>query len=221
MLRPVPFAIDEYYHVYNRGVDKRVIFSSPQDYLRFTSLLYLANGTKDVIFEDVDTTAVFSHDRGEPIVAICGYCLMPNHFHFLLYEIIDGGITKFMRKMCTGYSMYFNKKYERTGALLQGRFKAKHVNDDEYLRHLLTYIHMNALDLVQTGWKEQGLHDKKRANDFLGEYQYSSLPDYLEAVIRPESEIISKDDFPSYYESSVEMMDDIHLWQDIIPTFEK
>ena len=221
MQRPVPLAVDEFYHCYNRGVEKREIFSNQSDYERFINLLYLANSDKAIVFEDINEQNIFAMERGEPIVAVGAYCLMPNHFHLLLREIKEGGITQFMRKLCTGYSMYFNKKYEHSGVLFQGRFKAKHADSDEYLRHLATYIHLNPLDLIQSGWKKNGVRDSKYAEEFLKKYSYSSLHDYVSDAMRQEIAIINKDLFPAYYSSAKEILEDIREWQELIPTFDK
>src|SRR5665213_1316921 len=100
----VPFGFGEWYHCYSRGVDKRVVFDTPADYRRFLELLYLSNGTQShwrSAFQDDDVHMIFSSDRSEPIVAIGAYCLMPNHFHLLIQELTEGGITLFMRRLGT------------------------------------------------------------------------------------------------------------------------
>jgi REP element-mobilizing transposase RayT len=142
----INFAIGETYHVYNRGVEKRVIFENSHDYQRFLLLLLLANDTQTV---DVHN-AIRDHSIPElialqrkPIVAIGAFSLMPNHFHMLIFELEEGGITNFMRKVATGYSMYFNVKNNRSGSLFQGRYKAKHIDTDVYLRYMYEYIHLN------------------------------------------------------------------------------
>ena len=118
MLRKDPFITGEYYHIYNRGIDKRVIFKSENDYKRFIMLLYICN-SKDNLFrldnlinqQQKEFNEIMILDRGELIVSIGAWCLMNNHFHLLIKQEIDGGITKFMRKLGTGYSMFFNIKY--------------------------------------------------------------------------------------------------------------
>jgi putative transposase len=108
-------AIDEHYHIYNRGVDKRIIFHDSHDYNRFLILLYLCNSERPVNLDEQFRkgrafTDIFRIERGSPIVAIGSCCLMPNHFHFLCKEIIEGGIQRYFHKVCTGYSMYFNTR---------------------------------------------------------------------------------------------------------------
>lgn len=152
-LRITPFVHGEFYHVYNRGTDKRPIFSDTHDWQRFQELLFLSNAAKPVNIREVRRVHadIYAFDTELPIVAIGAYCLMPNHFHMLLTPLVDGGVSKFMKKLCTGYSMYFNKKYERTGTLFEGPFKAKHADSDAYLKYLYAYIHLNPVKL----WSER------------------------------------------------------------------
>src|SRR3989344_8657918 len=112
-LRKTPLVTGEYYHIYNRGNSKQTIFHDKNDYYRFIKTLFLSNG--EISFKVfLAGKEVFGFDRGNPLVSIGAYCLMPNHFHLLLTQIEEDGISKFMQKLSTGYSMYYNKKYERT-----------------------------------------------------------------------------------------------------------
>src|SRR3989338_7110933 len=130
MERKLTFSIGEYYHLYNRGVEKRDIFLEKMDSVRIQRLIYLANGANPIRFSETESRVLDSIDRGSPFVAVGAYVLMPNHFHILVNEIIENGLSRFMEKLATGYSMYFNKKYERVGPLFQGRFKGEHVDND-------------------------------------------------------------------------------------------
>src|SRR3972149_11299304 len=107
-LRKQSFVPGEFYHLYNRGTEKRIIFLDKKDYEYFLFLRYICNTTKSIKLREVGE----NFDREETIVEIGAYCLMPNHFHILIYEKIEGGISKYMLKLMTGYSMYFNKKYK-------------------------------------------------------------------------------------------------------------
>ena len=86
--------------------------------------------------------------RKETLVDIGAYCLMPNHFHLLIRETAEGNISRFMLKLQTGYPMYFNKKYQRTGALFEGKFKAKHITNDNHLKYLFAYLHLNPVKIT-------------------------------------------------------------------------
>jgi len=123
-VRKVSFVSGEFYHVYNRGNSRQEIFHSQTDYDRFSALLYAANGAASIDSREVSLEDMFTFDRGEQQVAIGAYCLMPNHFHILVTPLVEGGLITFMRKLATGYSMYFNKKHHRTGSLFEGRFKS-------------------------------------------------------------------------------------------------
>lgn len=130
---------NSYYHIYNRGTEKRKIFTGEKDYSRFLASLFLCNSQKpaDLKLQGSTLYELLQNDRGETLVDICAYCLMPNHFHLLLYEKNEGGISKFMQKLQTAYTMYFNKKNERSGALFQGTYKLSLADTDNYLKYLI------------------------------------------------------------------------------------
>jgi putative transposase len=208
--RKIPFAFGEYYHIYNRGNSKQEIFKDDRDRQRLQSLLYIANGTKSFEFRDAQKVEIFDFDRGNQLVYIGAYCLMPNHFHILLTPAIERGVQVFMQKLSTGYSMYFNKKYERTGGLFEGRFKSRHANSDEYLKYLFSYIHLNPIKLIQADWKESGIRDLIRAREYLDGYGYSSLLDYL--GVRTESVIVDGGKFPEYFRDKKEINEELLSW---------
>lgn len=120
---------------------------------------------------------------------------MPNHIHLIVREKLPGGISKFMLKLMTAYSMYFNTKYERSGPLFTRPFRSRHVDSDDYLRWLFSYVHLNSLELFQSDWKTQGLADNKGAAAFMCSYRYSSFSDYSD-VPRAESRILEKKALP-------------------------
>jgi putative transposase len=203
MQRKVLFSIGEYYHIYNRGNDKRKIFLDHKDYLRFLFLLYICNSNRAVNIRSqfpkgVAFAELLNFDRGETLVDIGTYCLMPNHFHLLIRERTQDGITKFLGKLLTSYSMYFNRKYKRTGKLFEGAFKAIHADTDEYLNYLFSYIHLNPIKIIDSQWKNRNIKDKEKAEQFLKKYEYSSYLDYTN-VERQEWIILNKDAFPKYF----------------------
>lgn len=202
MERKLQFALGEYYHVYSRGVEKRNIFHSDADKARFIKLLFLANNTNQFIFRDIEHLPLKDIDRGDGIVAIGAYCLMPNHFHILIKQTTENGLSMFMQKLTTGYSMYFNRKHDRVGPLFQSRFKAEHVNEDGYLKYLFAYIHLNSIKLIEPRWREEGINNTYKAKQFLKDYKYSSYQDYTNNT-REEALILSRSEFPEYFESMV------------------
>jgi putative transposase len=205
-------AVSEFYHVYNRGTEKRTIFLDTADYKRFVELLYLSNSCNaiDVRYIRKMYGSVFEFDRGEPLVYVGAYCLMPNHFHILLTPAVENGIEKFMLKLGTGYSMYFNKRYNRIGALYQGKFKSRHADSDTYLKYLFAYIHLNPVKLIQADWKDVGIRDLNKAKEYLGSYEYSSLHDYIGK--REETKILSPEKFPEYFEAKSEVDKELLEW---------
>lgn len=211
MYREFKFAPEEYFHIYNRGTDKRDIFIDQADYARFIESLYLFNSGERIILKMVSKKERFSYDRGKTITDIGAYCLMPNHFHLLIRSKNDEGISMFMKKLQTAYSMYFNKKYKRTGSLFEGPFKAQRVVRDEYLKYLFSYIHLNPVKLIDNSWREKGIQNSENSKNFLNSYKYSSYIDYV-GNNRAESGILNKIVFPEYFESSKSFDQFIEFW---------
>jgi putative transposase len=214
MNRKIVFSTDEYYHVYNRGVEMRDVFLANSDRIRFQELMFLCNSEKPIVHraaKEIQGSTLYQVDRGESLVSIGAYCLMPNHFHILVKEITEGGLVKFMQKLTTGYTMYFNKKQKRVGPLFQGRFKAEHVGRDEYLKYLFAYIHLNPVKLIEPDWKNVGIEDSVAAQQYLKEYDHSSYLDYL-GTPREEQLILSRKDFPEYFDKPHEFNDFINDW---------
>jgi putative transposase len=211
--RFTPIVIEEFYHVYNRGTDKRVIFLDSADYTRFIELLFLSNSEHSVNVRDIKKIehSVFDFDRGKNLVAIGAYCLMPNHFHILVTPLVENGVSIFMGKLCTSYSMYFNKRYVRTGALFQGTFKSEHADTDQYLKYLYAYIHLNPVKLIDRNWKEEGIQNGDIAYEYAANYSYSSLKDYV-GNTRLENEIINRKPFPEYFSSSTDVKRELFEW---------
>jgi putative transposase len=200
--RQTTFALGEYYHLYNRGNSKQMIFIDPADYHRFLALLYLANSSEVVRIDNLRQKKEnpFYYPVTEPLVAIGAYCLMPNHYHLLVTPLQEDGVSQFMKKLGTGYSMYFNKRYERTGALFEGRFKAKWADSDEYLRYLYSYIYLNPMKLHDQHWQLRPMNASDET--FLKSYSFSSYFDLANPAGRPELTIINTGVFPKYFESA-------------------
>lgn len=142
--RLTPFINDNFYHVFNRGVEKRKIFLSDGDYERFLQTLYYYQfGGPKPKFSTYKRFRSQDFNKNPKIVEIICYCLMPNHFHLLVKQIKEKGIREFVSKVSNSYTKYFNTKYKRIGSLFQGAFKAVPVETDEQLIHLSRYIHLN------------------------------------------------------------------------------
>lgn len=169
----------EIYHVYNRGVEKRIIFEDLEDYERFLGSLEIFN-TEDInggIFE-FKRNGIEKPKQEDRLVNIIAYSLNPNHYHLILQQIKKDGVTKFIHKVAMGYSKHFNHKYKRVGTLFQGTFKSIHINTNEYLLYLGIYVNLN-----------NKIHSKNN-NSNLG---YSSWEEYTAQRTNHNSDICSKD----------------------------
>lgn len=172
------FVSDSFYHMYNRGVEKRIIFQDDQDYAVFLSYLkiYLLPKDEKGLKSMLADPAVLWKEKDKALkllrlnnfsgdILLISYCLMPNHFHLLVKQKNAVTIDKFMNSLCTRYAMYFNRKYKRVGVLFQDSYKAVRVVSDDQLLYLTRYIHRNAVQLLQ--------------GDPLQNYLHSSYPEYL------------------------------------------
>ena len=175
-MRNIKFATGEFYHIYNRGVDKRNIFMDTEDVSRFFLCMSIFN-TKDPV------GSVYEYSREEikfgslapknkKLVNFVAYCLNQNHYHFILEPLVDDGIQKFMHRLSTGYTNYFNEKYKRSGSLFQGTYKAIHINSNEYLLYLSVYVNLN--------YKvHKGLN-----KEWMEKLNISSFKEYTEKVVK-------------------------------------
>ena len=180
-MRKTKFQTGEYYHIYNRGVDKRKVFMDEKDYVKFVYNLNILNNDltkierKNFISECRSSKSAPSAGAAlgadfeilsklPKLVDIICYCLIPNHYHFMLKQIADNGISKFMHKLADSYGLYFNKKHNRSGSLFQGPFKEIHIKKDSYLLWLSGYINGNP-----------EIHKIAKAEN----YKWSSYQDYL------------------------------------------
>lgn len=182
--RVVPFANGEYYHIFNRGVAKMQIYLNVFYYRQFlNTVLYYQISEPKPRFSFFKRQPIVL-DKKRKLVDIVCYCLMPNHFHFLLRQVRDGGITEFIGKISNSYTKYFNIKNKRVGPILQGEFQATHVENNEQLIHLSRYIHLNPL----IGYVTRDLRT----------YRWSS---YLEYLGIAKSNICSKEIILSQFKS--------------------
>jgi REP element-mobilizing transposase RayT len=168
--RKTALAKGEIYHIYNRGVDKRDISMEPSDSERFLRSMIAFNSkepVKSLFFAEYphhfSAVKPLKNTDADPLVEIIAYCLNPNHFHLILRQASDGGISELMKRLSGGYTWYFNNKYERSGSLFQGTYKSIHVDVNEYLLHLSVYVNLNfqvhgynglTTGIVRSSWDE-------------------------------------------------------------------
>ncbi|KKR04878.1 MAG: Transposase [Parcubacteria group bacterium GW2011_GWC2_39_14] len=200
---------NNFYHIYNRGVDKRIIFNNEMDYKRFIFSLFLFNDdNQNFIYPnkknlDLQITNINNMKR-KPLIDILQWTLMPNHFHLLVRQREEVGISQFMQKLGTGYTLYFNNKQERTGRLFQGSFKAKLIETDSYLTQLAAYIVLNPIKLIFPNYKEKKLTESEYVQilQFLNDYKWSSYNDYFGKEIL--SDLTNKDLFLNIFGGTTE-----------------
>ncbi|MBI2019394.1 transposase [Candidatus Daviesbacteria bacterium] len=184
--RKLVFRDGEIYHVFNRGIDRRTIFTDKKEYERFQKLIkFYRHKDIPIRFSKINQQPVEFREKileklysSERALDILSYCIMPNHFHFLLKQTSDKGVSVFISNIVNAYTKYFNTKHERTGPLFEGVFKAVHIETDEQLVHVSRYIHLNPVSssIIPTGELE--------------DYEWSSYPEYLSLT---EEEIAQKD----------------------------
>jgi putative transposase len=144
-MRKQSLVTGEYYHIYNRGVDKRDIFTDKKDLERFIESICEFNQIETIgsIRNIRKTETIPKALPKDPLVSFVAYCINPNHFHFVLKQLVDGGIAKFMQKLQAGYTYYFNVKYSRTGSLFQGTFKSQLMASENYFNKIIAYASKN------------------------------------------------------------------------------
>lgn len=194
MKRRFPFVVGKIYHIYNRGVAKCSICNGEADSWRFLQGLCLFNDIKSA------TNILWQMERNrgrltlnilkdyiitqgaerKPLVRIMAYCVMGNHYHLLIEEIQESGITKFMHKLGLGYARYFNNKYDRVGSLFQDKFKNVLVDNEKHILYLLVYINvLNPADIIAPNWREEGIKDIEEVLRFAADYPWGTHQEYL------------------------------------------
>lgn len=198
------FANEEYYHIYNRGVEKRNIFCDENDFQRFLqsleefNLLDPTGGIYANAFQKNKTLLRGSTSKSEKLVDVVAYCLNPNHFHLILKQATDRGVEKLMHRLGTGYTMYFNTKYQRSGSLFQGRFKAKHIDTNEYLLHTSVYVNLNYRvhqlrgSTSKSSWEEYLAGESRMVKARCILDQFSSIKEYQDFSERTVEGILER-----------------------------
>jgi len=194
-------ANQEFYHIIKRSIDNRLIFSNPEDCLRAINSLLVFNDKELTPWEhrifwskrSPESLASGNYTPKTPLIEIHAFCLMPNHIHLLVRQLIEKGIQIVMQKF-GGFSRYFNKKYKREGTLFQDRYKIVHIEDEVQLKNTFVYIHTNPVALVEPNWKKWEIKNPSKTINFLEKkYRWTSLWDYLGKKNFPQ--VITRDFF--------------------------
>lgn len=169
-MRKTKIAEGEFYHIFNRGVDKRNIFSDQEDVDRFFQSMLEFNVVDPIgsIYEHLRKKGKGINIQNSKLVDIVAFSFVENHYHFILNQISERGIEKFMQRLGNGYTKYFNNKNERSGVLFQGKYKAKHIDSDNYLLHLSAYVNLNQ-KVHQFGHPMSKLHLYSSWGEYSGE----------------------------------------------------
>lgn len=168
----------DFFHLMGRGVDKRDIVLDDSDRLRFIHDLYAFNDSNPVENYGIPARRE-ERPKRSLLVHIHAFCLMANHYHLLVSEAVENGVSLFMKKLNMGYTKYFNERYERSGALWQGKYRKVPIVRDAHFLYVPFYIHLNPLDFVMPEWREGGVQNVQKALKHLSEYRWSSHLDYL------------------------------------------
>ncbi|OGM97155.1 MAG: hypothetical protein A2817_00370 [Candidatus Yanofskybacteria bacterium RIFCSPHIGHO2_01_FULL_39_8b] len=205
-MRKESFSLDNYVHVYNRGNRKQPIVHHNRDRDYFLKALFYFNTeqTPHTPFRELNKLRLnlskleWPEDwpPHKPIVKIIAFALMPNHFHLLLKEIKESGISKFMQRLGTGLTMYYNTKYKESGSLFQGSYKAKVIDENLYLKYLSVYIQIKNIFEFYPGGLKKAVSEFNKAYDWVADYPYGSLSDFIEEKNRG---IIEKDIFSELF----------------------
>ena len=215
-MRKEPFSQGDFVHVYNRGNRKQPIVFDEKDKWHFLQMLYYFNTEKtpDCPFRNLRVILKSNFSKQliwpktweprKPIVSILAFVLMENHFHLLLQEITEDGIARFMQRFGTGMTKYSNTKYQQSGRLFQGSYRAKRINNDNYLRALDVYIQVkNPLELYKHGL-QTAIQEFDKAFEWAVRYPYCSLGNYMRDQNLPTLPIIDTDFLKAQFSNSKE-----------------
>ncbi len=190
------FAPDEWYHCYTRSVERssnaRNVFAEDADCERFLEAFHLANSATPIRRSDLYKPKhldILSMPRENPLVVLGAYNILPTHFHLLLKELVEGGISKIMQTVGTSFSMYYNLKYKHIGNVFVKPFRSKYIENDRYFKHVVNYIHLNSAEIYEPGWKEGRINNLVNLERSLLSYRFSSLPDY-QGIKRPQRSLL-------------------------------
>ncbi len=216
--RKILFQTGKYYHIYNRGVEKRNITTDKYDVLRFLKGLQIFNTTESIgsIFEFDKRKDNQAKNQISNLVQINAFNLLGNHYHLIVKQIVDGGISKYMQSVNGGYTKYFNEKYDRVGSLFQGPYKAAYINDDIKLNKLLAYVNLNHV-VHKVGTPTSNSSSLHVESNSLAKYT-SDKDGVVKCKIPSVSDIKPNN---TYLRSAMEIVDEIIEMRTEIDTIEK
>lgn len=215
-MRKIQISEGEHYHVFNRGIRKQTIFHDQKDWWRFLFLILyfqspvnfpqVGRAIKEFVKHQMLDSLTTNEIVKKRCVELVTFCIMPNHFHLILKETEEGGISKYMQRVLNSYAKYYNMKYEKSGHLFQGKYKAVHIETNEQLLYLSAYVHRNPRELSEYRGEEES-------------YQWSSFGDYTnknrwEKLLIPDiilEQYKNKDEYHKFVSASTAKMLDEEL----------
>lgn len=213
-MRKITFKKGDAYYLFNRGVDNRNVFVSQEDYDRFEAYLYILNDTESArasnFFVGKRHETIFENARAEQLVAIGAYSILPTHFHLIASPLVDGGLPKFMQKLTTAYTMYFNDKYRRSGSLFEGTYKAHAPSSENHLKFLLALTHLAPAQLFNRNWHDESILELETIAGEVMDYRYSSVGEYM----ADKHVITTPQHFPRYFARVKNMDTYLRYWDD-------
>jgi len=214
--REIELVNGEFYHIIERGNDRRKIFLDNEDRLRFVNSLLVFNDTAPspwqsrAFWNEQKESLIMDYQSKHPLVEIHAFALMDNHFHLLVRQLSEDGIAKYTKKL-GGYVHYFNKKYKRTGSLFEGRYRAKLIQSETQLRNNFIYIKTNPVEIIEPEWKSWKVAKPLEAFNFLEKnYRWSSYWDYLGK--NNFSSLVEKDFFLKLFDGEKNIKNEINSW---------
>ncbi len=191
------------YHICNRGIRKEKIFDTDADYFRFILNLYRLNNKGESLRINPHRQSIDSFPEQDKIVEVLKWTLLPNHYHLLLYEKVDGGVLEFVKRLGNSFTKYINIKREKSGYLFQNSARMIHIKNNRHFLYIPFYIDLNLIDLIYFK-NENSKIDKKKLLNFLKNYKWSSFRDYFGDNIFSSSKIINKDLFYEVFDTTPE-----------------
>lgn len=204
--------VKKFYHLRNEGIERRIMFSSQEDFDRFEAYLYLLNAVESQraanFFVGGREREIFTSARGENLVAIGAYSFLPQEFHILATPLVENGIGKFMQKLQTAYTMFYNKKYQRSGRLFHSAYRASELNTDDALKRAFSFIHLNPASLFDMKWDMAASGDLILHARRAMEYRYSSAGEYVSGKFV----IANPSHFPQYIRRAKDAHANYQFW---------
>ncbi len=193
--------VGDIYHVCNRGIRKEKIFDTESDYFRFVLNLYRLNNKGESFRINPKIKSIDSFPEQNKIVEVLKWTLLPNHYHLLLYEKVDGGVLEFVKRLGNSFTKYINIKREASGYLFQNSAKIIPVTSNKHFLYIPFYIDLNLLDLIYKKDEHRKI-DIKKSLDFFSNYKWSSFRDYFGNQNSSFSQIINKDLFYEFFDTT-------------------